>query len=260
MHREPEFIDEARLDQILSKLDATVGDQIFAGLVLKVFNLLGQITGKHPACPIFSATQAAPSGLLDLEKSAFPSDDSINPSIETDILNTSILIGPTSLARLDARVEPGRNTILSSRAARTRHSVIKSAHVEFPSLFHDLDLWAVFLFLFAFLLTVSQLSFTFGIWARKHWPQRTQSSPDFVPSTILELVALMLGFTFSMAITRADRRLDLVVREANAIGTTFLRSRLIALRCGRTWPPRCASRRDAVSFGANRIATFFPSA
>src|SRR6516225_7201224 len=59
-----------------------------------------------PACPIFSPIQATPSGLLDLAKSIFPSDDSINPSIETDILNINFLIRPPSWSQFDSVSSP----------------------------------------------------------------------------------------------------------------------------------------------------------
>jgi len=41
------------------------------------------------------------------------------------------------------------------------------------------------------------------------------------------LLALLLGFTFAMAIDRYDDRRSLVVVEANAIGTTYLRAQLL---------------------------------
>ncbi len=44
----------------------------------------------------------------------------------------------------------------------------------------------------------------------------------------LGLLALILGFSFSMALERYDLRRTLVLDEANAIGTVELRSRLIA--------------------------------
>ena len=44
---------------------------------------------------------------------------------------------------------------------------------------------------------------------------------------MLGLLALMLAFTFSMALTRFEARRDAVVNEANAIGTTALRARLL---------------------------------
>lgn len=41
------------------------------------------------------------------------------------------------------------------------------------------------------------------------------------------LLSLLLGFTLAMAMTRFDRRVQLIVDEANAIGTTFLRADLL---------------------------------
>jgi hypothetical protein len=43
----------------------------------------------------------------------------------------------------------------------------------------------------------------------------------------LLLLALLLGFTFAMAVSRFDTRKALVVEEANAIGTTLLRARFL---------------------------------
>jgi hypothetical protein len=46
-------------------------------------------------------------------------------------------------------------------------------------------------------------------------------------AALIGLLALLIGFTFSMALTRFDRRQEAVLREANAIGTTALRARLL---------------------------------
>lgn len=46
--------------------------------------------------------------------------------------------------------------------------------------------------------------------------------------SMLTLYGLLLGFTFSMAVSRYDLRKALVVKEANAIGTTWLRSGTLA--------------------------------
>ena len=43
----------------------------------------------------------------------------------------------------------------------------------------------------------------------------------------LGLLALMIGFTFAMALSRFDARRNAVLMEANAIGTTALRARLL---------------------------------
>src|SRR6516225_9224237 len=45
--------------------------------------------------------------------------------------------------------------------------------------------------------------------------------------SLLGLLALMVGFSFLMALTRFEARRDAVLNEANAIGTTALRARLL---------------------------------
>lgn len=64
--------------------------------------------------------------------------------------------------------------------------------------------------------------------------RRVRARGDAVPpalgtieSASLGLLALMIGFTFSMALTRYDGRRGAVLDEANAIGTTLLRSQLL---------------------------------
>ena len=44
---------------------------------------------------------------------------------------------------------------------------------------------------------------------------------------MLGLLALMIGFTFAMSLSRFETRRDAVLNEANAIGTTALRARLL---------------------------------
>lgn len=64
--------------------------------------------------------------------------------------------------------------------------------------------------------------------------RRVRARGDAVPpalgtieSASLGLLALMIGFTFSMALTRYDGRRGAVLDEANAIGTALLRSQLL---------------------------------
>jgi hypothetical protein len=46
--------------------------------------------------------------------------------------------------------------------------------------------------------------------------------------SLFVLVSLLIGFTFSMALSRYDQRRQASIDEANAIGTTVLRARLLA--------------------------------
>lgn len=57
--------------------------------------------------------------------------------------------------------------------------------------------------------------------------QETRSGLSTIYGAMLGLLGLMLGFTFAMALSRYDVRRQLVVDEANAIGTTWLRSAMV---------------------------------
>lgn len=48
-----------------------------------------------------------------------------------------------------------------------------------------------------------------------------------IQGAVLGLLGLLLGFTFAMAVGRYDTRRGLVLKEANAIGTTYLRASLL---------------------------------
>src|SRR5258705_3843054 len=48
-----------------------------------------------------------------------------------------------------------------------------------------------------------------------------------IQGAVLGLLGLLLGFTFAMAVKRYDTRRGLVLQEANAVGTTYLRASLL---------------------------------
>lgn len=64
---------------------------------------------------------------------------------------------------------------------------------------------------------------------RKVWPPKESMREDLgvVQAATLTLLGLVIGFTFSMAISRYDQRKNLEEAEANAIGTEFLRADLL---------------------------------
>src|SRR4030081_2086479 len=81
---------------------------------------------------------------------------------------------------------------------------------------------AVFFIGLAVIFVVSEIGWQLGI--------RTKggggSNITTLESAILGLLALMLAFTFSMALARFEARRDALLNEANAIGTAALRARL----------------------------------
>lgn len=52
-----------------------------------------------------------------------------------------------------------------------------------------------------------------------------------IQAAILGLLSLLLGFTFSMALSRFEYRKQMVVQESNAIGTAALRSQFLPTSC-----------------------------
>lgn len=52
-------------------------------------------------------------------------------------------------------------------------------------------------------------------------------SEGYIISAVLGLLALLLGFTFALAVDRFESRRALVLQEANAIGTSYLRAQAL---------------------------------
>jgi hypothetical protein len=69
-----------------------------------------------------------------------------------------------------------------------------------------------------------------GAFARRRRPMGGAAQNDFdtVRTAALTLFALIIGFTFSMAVSRYDQRKNLEEAEANAIGTEYVRVDLLA--------------------------------
>jgi hypothetical protein len=66
-----------------------------------------------------------------------------------------------------------------------------------------------------------------GRWLRTR-PEPNHQPVGAVQAALLGLVGLILAFGLTMAVGRYDNRRAIVVQEANAIGTTYLRAQLLA--------------------------------
>jgi hypothetical protein len=82
----------------------------------------------------------------------------------------------------------------------------------------------VFLAGVAVVFLASEFGWQLGIRAKGHGESCNISA---VEQSLLGLVALVVGFTFFMALTRFEARREAVLNEASAIGTTALRARLL---------------------------------
>jgi hypothetical protein len=84
-------------------------------------------------------------------------------------------------------------------------------------------LWSILLGSLAAFFGASEIGRQFGVRSSSRGRQNVST----LEGAILGLLALMIGFTFAMALARFETRRDAVLDEANAIGTTALRARLL---------------------------------
>lgn len=81
--------------------------------------------------------------------------------------------------------------------------------------------------LFALLLIAAEAGFRIS----RSWIRRIgdvdKSQTSTLQAAVLGLMGLLAGFSLSMAVARFDARRQLIIEEANAIGTCYLRSSLL---------------------------------
>jgi hypothetical protein len=80
---------------------------------------------------------------------------------------------------------------------------------------------------FAVALVAQAVAAYIGDFLRKHAQPCERHDFNTVQAATLTLLALIIGFTFSMAVSRYDQRKTLEEAEANAIGTEYLRTDLL---------------------------------
>lgn len=90
------------------------------------------------------------------------------------------------------------------------------------SVVDSLPVWAVGPVVLAVLTLASRI----GVSLRALTGNASQEDGGYILSAALGLLALLIGFTFSLALNQYEMRRDLVLQEANAIGTTYLRAEL----------------------------------
>ncbi len=87
--------------------------------------------------------------------------------------------------------------------------------------------WLVILAAGLLLLALAEFGFCTGWRLFVSKDEARKSQIGGIQGAVLGMLALLLGFTFSMAVTRYEIRRDLVLQEANSIGTTYLRASLL---------------------------------
>lgn len=86
--------------------------------------------------------------------------------------------------------------------------------------------WVLFLVALAIMIVCACLGYR---WVRKHngLPDGVSDTFGVVQAASLTMLGLIIGFTFSMAVSRYDQRKNYEEAEANAIGTEYVRIDLL---------------------------------
>lgn len=94
---------------------------------------------------------------------------------------------------------------------------------------HPLDvlpLWGFFIFILLLVLFSVEGGYRFGKYRTKQAQEKETPVGEMV-AAMLGLLAFILAFTFGLAAERFDKRRHVLLDEANAIGTTYLRAGML---------------------------------
>ncbi|MAM88354.1 MAG: hypothetical protein CME36_13705 [unclassified Hahellaceae] len=92
---------------------------------------------------------------------------------------------------------------------------------------YDQSSVAIAVALFVSMMIVVEIGYRLGTRTSGKASEPTKAQINTIQGSLLGILALLLGFTFSLALQRFDARSVAVVDEANAIGTTALRAQLL---------------------------------
>lgn len=92
------------------------------------------------------------------------------------------------------------------------------------------DEWGILVSLLVLLLAACEVGFRLGRNAESRTQGIMKSQTSIAAAGILGILSLLLGFTMSMEVSRFEVRKQLVLDEANAIGTSYLRTQLLPAR------------------------------
>jgi len=91
----------------------------------------------------------------------------------------------------------------------------------------QIPLWAVLLITTIMLFTTAEIGFHFGKWRKQRSKDEEKGQTGTIMGAALGMLAFLLAFTFGMAGSTHGARKKLVLDEANAIGTAYLRAQIL---------------------------------
>ena len=92
---------------------------------------------------------------------------------------------------------------------------------------YDYSSLTITLTLFVMIVVANESGFRLGRFIQSRTDDEIRTLTGSIQASILGLLALLLGFSFSMSMQRFDSRSQALIAEANAIGTVVLRAELL---------------------------------
>jgi hypothetical protein len=107
---------------------------------------------------------------------------------------------------------------------------IEGLTVQITGPLDALPLWALFIVILLVVLLSVEFGYRLGKYRRRRHEEEKEAPLGTMVGATLGLLAFILAFTFGLAATRFDTRRQLLLDEANAIGTTYLRAGILPER------------------------------
>ena len=117
-----------------------------------------------------------------------------------------------------------------------------------------LPLWVLFIGTVAIILLSVEGGWRLGNTRRQHAEHEKDAPIDAIVGAMLGLLAFLLAFTFGMSASRFDARRQLVLQEADTIGTAYLRADMLPE------PQRSEIRNQLREYATLRVSAAFPRA
>ena len=137
------------------------------------------------------------------------------------------VLGESALA---SSGEPGTNdeaesgSLTARYAGHRRQAAPCEKSMPFTQLLDPIPIPLVFVLFAIVSMLAYEVGFRLGRWYQERTPGEQEGPTSFLVGSILALLAFLLAVTMGMASDRFDARRGVVLEEANAIGTTYLRA------------------------------------
>jgi hypothetical protein len=122
------------------------------------------------------------------------------------------------------------SSLATAAKMEKRYNIRHTMVTPYTTVLDVLPLWGLFLLIVALVLAAIEGGYRLGCYRHRRSDREKDAPVGTMVGATLGLLAFMLAFTFGMAASRFDTRKQLVLDEANAIGTTYLRTAMLPER------------------------------